>query len=425
MRTRNRRRPSALALFVCGLAALFYLYEFTLRVSIGVMLHQLMHDLAIEGAAIGFISSLYFYAYAPMQIPAGLLLDRYGPRLLLSVMIIVCASGALLFSFTDGILLASIARLMMGFGSAFAFVGVLLLIARWCPPHYFALIAGLTQLMGSVGAIAGEVPVHYAVYAVGWRHTMVYLAIFGFILAFILWASVRDHPRGMRDHHEGMLGKLSTWKCLKKVFKRPQTWWVSIHAFCCWTPVSIFASLWGASALQSLYFFSPALASSAIAMVWIGIACGSPFIGWLSDRIGKRKRLLVLACTIGMISTASILFLPLLTPMVFIALFFFGVGASGQSLTFAVVKENNPPAIVGTAMGFNNMAVVIGATIFQPLVGFMLRASGGIHVNGATHYAASAYREALVVMPIIYLIGIIISVWKVKETHCKPQYRTR
>lgn len=424
MRFRPIQRPPMIAGIICGLAALFYLYEFTLRVSIGVIVHDLMRDLNIHAAVIGTISAFYFYAYAPMQIPAGLLLDRYGPRLLLSVMLVVCALGAVLFSMTHGIWLASAGRFLMGFGSAFAFVGVLLLISRWYPPHYFAVLAGVTQLMGSMGAVSGEIPIAAAVEKSGWRPTMLALGLFGFALAVVLWLVVRDHPKGTRRRHEAMIAKLSTWKCLKKVVKKSQTWWVGLYAFTCWTPITVFASLWGVTALKSWYPISTTVASTLVSMVWFGIATGSPFIGWFSDRIGRRCVLLVLNSLVGIIATLLLLYVNLPMWALHIVLFLFGFAASGQSLTFGLVKENNQQTIVGTAMGFNNMAVIIGAAIFQPLVGyFLILGWDGQTVNHVPIYSGNDFRDAFLVLPCCYTLGLLVSLWKLRETYCKPQYK--
>ncbi len=143
------------------LATCFYLYEMILQVSPSAMANSIMRSLNTDAVGLSTISAFYFYAFAATQIPAGLLYDKYGPRLLMSLALLICAAGALLFASTLTIYTASLGRFMIGIGSAFSFIGILLLIVKWFPAHRFALIAGITQLMNSLGAICGEFPIAY------------------------------------------------------------------------------------------------------------------------------------------------------------------------------------------------------------------------------------------------------------------------
>ncbi|MDQ2995177.1 MAG: MFS transporter, partial [Pseudomonadota bacterium] len=144
---------------IVGLAGFYYIYEFYLRVMPSAITHELMRSFSIEASGLGLLSSLFFFGYAPMQIPAGLLFDRFGPRVLLTISVFLCGAGALVFGMTDSFTVACIARWVIGFASSFAFVGSLLLASRWIDAKYYAMIAGLVQFMGSFGAIAGEWPI--------------------------------------------------------------------------------------------------------------------------------------------------------------------------------------------------------------------------------------------------------------------------
>lgn len=184
------------------LAASFYLYEFMLQIAPGVMTFELMRDFNIQAAGLGVISAFFYYAYTPMQLPAGLFYDRFGPRILITFATLICASGALLFAATKITYIAAAGRFLMGIGSAFAFIGVLIIVANWFPPSYFALFAGITQLMGSVGAIVGETPLALAVDCFGWQKTLLLVAGIGFILALFIWLIVRDKPYSQSGQHK-------------------------------------------------------------------------------------------------------------------------------------------------------------------------------------------------------------------------------
>ncbi|MHA7840747.1 MAG: MFS transporter [Gammaproteobacteria bacterium] len=414
---------------VCILAGCFYLYEFILQVAPAVMTHELMRDLSVDAVGLGSIAAFYYLAYTPMQVPAGLLFDRFGPRALLALATFVCALGAIFFGVTHGAGLASVGRACMGFGSSFAFIGALVLLTRWFPPSLFALLAGVVQLMSSIGAITGEAPLAIAVQTYGWRSTTFWLGIAGMILALAIWLIVRDKPEyaveGAREENNASLSDepKSELTRLKEVCRNSQTWTVGLYSYLNWWPVTIFAALWGVPFLMQLHGISAAKAANACSMVWLGIGIGSPLVGWWSDKIGRRVLPLAVASVLGVISTVVVIYLdnvPFI--LVYVSLFIFGLAASGQSLSFALVRDNNSPSVVGTAIGFNNMAVVLGG-VFQSLIGVILQlAWDGNIINGVHAYSTYSYRLALSIIPICYIISALLCLKGLRESHCKDMY---
>lgn len=412
------------AIFICFLASVFYLYEFTIQVSPGVMTHELMSAFGVTSVGLGTIAAFFYYAYAPMQLPSGILYDRFGPRLLMPIAATICALGAFFFSITHSAIMASYGMFMMGLGAASAFIGVLILIARWFPPQYFAMLAGIAQLMSSVGAVFGEAPLASAVSHFGWRHSMFGLAVIGILLAIIMAVVVRDFPPGHapKPAKNNRSGKVM--KGLKHVLHSKQTWYVAIYSFCVWAPITVLGSLWGVPFIKHLYHTSTTVASSAISMIWIGIGIGSPLVGWISEKMLRRNFPLSVGALFGVISTFIIIYVPHI-PFVwmYVLLFCVGLGAWGQSLSFAVIKDISQPKYVGTAVGFNNMAVVAGGALFQPLVGYLLHLSWtGKMFDGAPLYTTISYQKAFWILPICYIIALILSWLMIKETHCRPSF---
>ena len=413
------------AYFICALSASFYCYEFFLQVSPGVMTHELMRDYSLDAASLGVVAAAYYYAYMPMMIIAGMLYDRLGPRLLLTIATLVCASGAFLFACSYFAVLAGIGRFLMGGGSAFAFIGTLVLISRWCPPKQFALLVGFTQLLGSIGAIFGETPLSLAVATFGWRETLLFMAGIGVLLAVVLVSFIRDRPPGQTVPKAGQLGH-NEWHNLKTVLCNPQIVWIALYSFLSWAPMPVFAALWGVPFLVTRYPISDAQGATLCVMAWIGVATTSPFIGWLSDRIHRRCVLTSTCALFGIISMFCAIYMTTI-PIWLMGVCIFGLGfaASGQSLAFALVKDNTHPYQVGTAIGFVNMCVVAGGAFFQPLVGFILkRGWSGEMIENAPVYSVSDYRKALLIIPICYTIAWLVSKLKLEETHCKPQWNT-
>jgi MFS family permease len=405
------------AYVISFLAASFYLYEFILQVAPSVMAQPMMRTFKVTAEGFGIISAFYFYAYAPMQLPAGLLFDRYGPRKLMTCALLLCAFGSFFFASTDSILTASAGRFLIGIGSAFSFIGVLVLISRWFPPNYFAILAGIAQLMSSVGAMFGEMPLAALVGHVGWRQASFILAGVGFLLAILLWVFIRDHPNEQTQAAPNRRFR-EEWKRLAEVCRKRYTWVTGSYAFCIWTPIAVFAALWGVPFLAEKYQVSVVVASGLCSMIWLGIGIGSPLLGWLSDRIHNRRIALSISSVFGLISTCILLYandIPF--AWMYAVLFFLGLGAGGQTVSFAVVKDNNPAHLVGTASGFNNLSVLIGGAIFQPLVGFILHRLDQWHlVNGIPVYTVGSYQKALFIMPLCFLLSLFIAIF-MRESH--------
>ncbi|KTC97462.1 major facilitator family transporter [Legionella geestiana] len=406
------------------LASSFYLYEFILQVAPAVMADSMMRTFKVTAEGFGIVSAFYFYAYAPMQMPAGLLFDRYGPRKLMTFALLLCAAGSFFFASTDSVLTASLGRFLIGMGSAFSFIGVLVLTSRWFAPQHFAILAGIAQLMSSVGAIFGEMPLAKLTEVVGWRNASFILAAIGVVLALLLWCKIRDYPhQTTQSLPERPLRE--EWKRLLEIWRHAHTWITGLYAFCIWTPIAVFAALWGVPYLQTKYGLSVVMASGLCSMIWIGIGVGSPLLGWVSDVCKSRRLALAISAMLGLIATILLLYVPSVSmTAMYAVLFMLGLGAGGQTVSFAVVKENNPPHLVGTASGFNNLSVLLGAAIFQPLVGVLLhRGHDWTIVNGLPVYTLMGYNKALLVMPLCFLVSLIVSVFIMRESH--PEHRSR
>lgn len=412
---------------IVGLASLFYVYEFYLRVMPSAMTQDLMRSFNTDAGGLGLITSLFFFGYAPMQIPAGLAYDRFGPRVLLTVSVFFCGASALLFGMTDNFYLACIARWVIGFTSAFSFIGALLLASRWYPAKYFAMIAGLVQFMGSMGAIAGEAPIAMLVEQIGWRPTAIWSAVGGLILAVLLGLIIRDvppdpinvakHTLNMNNHYN------NEWQRLRRVLGSKQTWAVAVYAFSTWTPISIFPGLWGVPFIMKLYNTSSSVATQAMIAAWLGTAVASPLTGWWSNRINSRNLPLTVCAVLNLVTSIAVIYLPLSWPMMIIMLFLFGCAAGAQTVTFGVVQDIHPPAVAGTAVGFNNMAVIAGGVILMPFVGYILDFVWDGHlINGVHDYTLENFRIALLMVPVCGLIGLAASLFMIKETHCLAQY---
>lgn len=417
------KKEFLVGLFVFILAALFLVYEMAIQVSPSVMTKELMKDFDIDAAALGWMSSVYFYSYTAMQIPAGLLFDRFGPRTILTAASLFCACGILFFSLTTSLYPAALGRFLMGVGSSFAFIGTLVVASRWFEKRFFPLFVGITQFLAMVGAIAGQAPLAKAVQVYGWRDLMLSLMVAGFVLVAIYIIFLRDHPR--HEFADGSSHEHSIFRHLYRVMKKGQSWFCAIYAFAGWGPIVMFAALWGVPYLSTRFNLSTFDATIGTVMMLAGCGSCAPFIGFLSSKIKRRKPILIFGSALGCICFSAIIFIPTLPYwLVCTILYFAGLATATHILTFALVRDNNPPDIVGSSIGFNNMAVVIGGAVLQPLGGYILNRywDGVTHVHGVPVYPLHAYEVSLSLIPLLYFIGFVVSLFFIKETYCKNTF---
>jgi len=394
--------PGLLPLLGWLVGSLFFFYAWILRVSPSVMVEELMRDFAVGGAIVGNLSALYFYGYAGMQIPVGLLLDRFGPRRLMTVAAGVVAVACLLFAWSDGLVGASVARFLIGAGCAFSLVGAMAVAGQWFPRERFALLAGLAMMFGMAGGIFGQAPLRVAVDATDWRTTMATVGVVGFGLMLAAWLFVRDRRRG-----SGGVG--AVFEGLRRVAANRETWLNAVAGLGSTGPLLAFAGLWGVPYLQAVHDIDRVTAGTVTSVTFIGWGIGAPLIGWFSDRIGKRRSPLIAGMILSALSLVAILYLPGI-PLWGVAVLCFGIGFGGsaQIVCFALVREHNLPQYSGTAIGMVNALVTGAGALFQPMIGWLLDLSwDGLMVDGARVYAIGAYNLAFGVLVAGCIVGIL------------------
>ncbi len=403
------------------LSAGFMFYKYAIEVSPSVMTNALMSTYQISGVQLGNLAACYFYAYLILQIPAGLLLDKFGPRRMTTLAIILCALGCILFARSDTFFIACLARFITGIGAAFAAVNCLKLIANWFPFRYFAFMAGLMMTLAMLGAVGGQAPLDAFIEAFDWRHAVEILGVAGLVLALLFFIVVRDRAPSHKTEWQVDSSKISLMKSLKRVLRNPQSWWLSIYSGFAFAPVMVFGGLWGVSFTSEAFSLTKNLAAQAVSLIFIGFAVGAPVFGWISDWMGKRKPVMLWGTIVALFAISAVIYAPnLSSSVVTILLFLFGFAISSFLLCFTMIREINLAFLAATAMGFMNAFDALLGAFSDPLTGKILdlRWDGKL-MEGARVFSVAAYKIAFLTIP-IYLVIALLCMFLIKETYCKP-----
>ena len=406
------------AVIIILLAASFYLYEFYMQIAPAVIHQELMRAFSIDATKLGILSACFYLSYTPLQVPAGLLLDRYSTRVILTCICAVFAFGVLLFAKAANLYVAGLARFIMGGAAAFAFISVLHLAARWVPLAQFAFFVGITEMMGSIGGYGGTEHVALLLKYFDWRVAISGFAYVGFILAILIALVVRNQPVMYRNIQSQKQHR-SVWHDLKTILNNKETWAIGTYSFFIWAPILAFG-FWGVEFLRLSYNLDKVAAARAVSFIWIGVIFIGPTIGWFSDFISRRCILMTIGALAGTIATAIVVFAPNISLIwLYILIFIIGFASAGQTLSFALIKDNNSPYTNSAANGFNNMVVVAGGFVFQPLIGRILDITWqGAMQNGVPVYSLHGYQIAFLILPICYFIAMLASMFFIKETRC-------
>lgn len=419
--------PLRVAWFVWGLGALFYLMAFFQRVAPAVMTAELMREFEISAAALGNLSAFYFYSYVAMQIPTGIIADLWGPRRLLSLGACIAGIGTLVFALGPNFVWACTGRFLIGGSVAVAFVGLLQVANNWFPARYFAFVSGVALFFGIVGAVCAGPPLRLLVNHYDWRTIIFGSAIFTFLIAAAIWLFVRDHPheKGYRDRRPvneagNRSWRLSTLTGIFEVFSTRNALLLFFIPGGIVGSVLTFSGLWGVPYLANHHDLTTTQASALTSAVLVAWAMAGPFFGWLSDRIGRRKRLYIVGCSVSLAGWTAAFCIPDISIRVLsVALLIAGFGSGCMIIGFAFAKESVPAHLSGTVSGTINMGVMMGPMLLQPLMGLVLDSRWqGKFLNGVRCYGPDAYRAGFFLLLGWVALSLLLLLFT-RETYCR------
>jgi MFS family permease len=400
---RVRLRQTSWGVWLGWLVATFAgLYQFLLQISPSVMIPELSQSFHLDELGVSLLSSSFFYTYILCQIPAGVLIDYFKARrvltIFLSLMAIVCAT----FSQAQSLWVAETSRILMGLFAAPFAVSAFYLAAHTLPERFFAIIVGLTETLAMAGSAIGQILMARGVLAVGWRHTLLIMAFIAVFLAICAFFFIRDE----KDRHVISTPRGFHLSDTIAMLKMPQAWINGLFCGLTFGVIAAFGSFWAIPYLMTAYHVPLHRAAEASSMIFLGAGLGAPLIGWLTHHFSAR--LLMMGCTVGTLIVSSILlYMPITFGMAFLLMMLLGFFSAVYLLPFAVMRDITPSHMRGTVMGYvNMMCILIGSPVLQPLIGWIL----SIHTSSSL----SAYHHALSVIPLSLVIALGLA-WMVQE----------
>lgn len=365
----------------------------------GVLSSQLMHELKLNATSLGMLSGFYYWTYTAFQIPSGLLYDTYPKHWIIGLAFLICALGGTVFACATALSTAVAGRLLMGAGSAFAFVGVLVVGSSVFPKRYFNAIAGTTQFVGAMGAMLAQSPLQFASRHFGWRAAILSISLFGITSALLTLRALRRLSPPIPT------GSSNLWKHLQHVCRQRRAWQIAVCACFCWGPMLGFSSLWGIPFLIHVQHTTPSQAAHLIELSWLAVAVFAVLLGLWADRIQQQRLPMLCAISAGIIALITIYSeKPLCHGLQALCMIGLGAACTSVTLTFPWIKSLYSKPYQATALGFNNTWLVVSGLIFQPLMGWIINLQ-----HHASHYVQnytnSDYKHGLATLIISFAIA--------------------
>ena len=410
----NPAKVSGYRWVVFGLLAFGYLLVYFHRLCPAVVAVDMQTDLGTGGALLGFLAAAYFYPYALMQIPSGLLSDSWGPRKTITVFFTLAGAASIFLGLVESTGWAILARGLVGLGVAMLFVPTMKVMTHWFPTAQFARMTGILMAVGGMGAYSASRPLAWLSDQIGWRGSFVAIGVATLLMAAAIWLLVRNKPEDMglpavnppAQDNTGDSPVIGLVQGMRMVLSSGAFWVLAAWFFFSFGIFFSFGGLWGGPYLMQVYGLDKAEAGNILGMLALAMIVGGPFLSWLSDKVFySRKKVIVLASvvTLGLTVLLAFFTAALSRPVLYLLCFLMGMFNSAVVVVaFTSVKELFPVAIAGTSVGLVNLFPFLGGAVAPPILGAILESFG----KTGAGYPAAAYAQAFRVYFFLALIAL-------------------
>lgn len=416
---------SVRAWVVCISASLFFFYEFIQMNMFNAISGALMHSFHINASGLSRMSAFYFIANVIFLFPAGILLDRFSTKRVILLALAVCIGSTLLFSMAKAEGIATFFRFLTGIGSAFCFLSVIRLATRWFQASHLAMVTGLAVTIAMAGGMVAQTPFGWLASVLTWRHALWVDAGLGGLIFIVIALLVRDYPPGVAEQHQQEIADLrhmGYWKSMGLAFLKLQNWLGGIYTSLMNLLLVVLGGLWGAAYLFYAHGVTKSQATNITMVLFLGTIIGSPVVGWLSDKMQRRRPLMIIGALVSFALSLVLIFVVHITaPMLALLFFLLGVSTSTQIIGYPIVAESSFAAITAMSVSVVNITTQGGVAVFQPLYGHLmdLHAKYISHSTGRT-YSGNDFSWAMLIFPVAFIVACFAAI-ALTETYCKPR----
>ncbi|MBS0285765.1 MAG: MFS transporter [Proteobacteria bacterium] len=406
--------------FIWGLAAFFFFAHYVVRVTPGHISEELQLAFEISKSELGILGMSFYIPYVLMQMPIGYLVDRFGSRALLTAAVLICSVSSFIFANSEIVSTAMLSRILLGFSSATAFIGALKLITVWFDARKLALLVGITQALGMVGAAVGGHLVPVLNDKIGWEDSFRLYGVVFFALSILIFSVVRNSPQNTTSSLNAAISTTKiTFTQIKSVLLSKYTWINALYAGFIYAPTDCLGEFWGKEFLRNIHHLDSHSASHSIAYLFFGWAIGGPIAGWLADHVGRRP-VMIGSAILGFILLPIVFYVPNIPlPLISTIVFIYGLTNTGLIASYTAAGELHDKSLGGFSMAIANMfSVLVGAGLMWVL-GALLDWSAAKNLaftpQGALMHSAQDYQYATIVITGCLFLAIICSFFT-KET---------
>lgn len=406
-----------------------YLFVYFHRLSLSVVANDLAKEFQASASVIGLLGSVYFYCYAIMQFPAGLLSDSLGPRKIITVSMLVASAGSVLFGFAPNIAIAFVGRILVGVGVSCVFIPIMKIQSQWFKVREFALMTGITKGSGGIGVFAATWALALMVQHMGWRVSFMSIGVCTLVISALVWIFVRDRPADKgwpsiaqienKEESTPVSQKIPLLEGARQVVSEKYFWALAMFFLFDYGIFFGFGALWAGPYLMDVYGITKAETGSILSMMAWGMILGSPLMSILSDNVFKsRKKPCMLSMAILVVQIIFLIKYPYNLSHLSLCIFFFVFAIFGSSpvvLGYTNAKELFPIEITGTSVGAANIFPFLGGAIFMPLMGHVL---DSFPKTAPGQYPLEAYNVLLLIVLVSGVLALM-STFFMKETFPK------
>lgn len=411
-----QNKLSTTGLLVWLTCALFFLYEFLLRTVIGTFQAPIMCDLELTSLQYSILSStIYLVVYGGMQLPVGLIVDNLGLKKSLLIGCIICAISTTLFANSTSYSMALIARMLMGAGSAFGFICLIVSVFEWLPAKNRGFYIGFSSFLGTMGPMLAAGPLDSVACSdsvISWRLIFNILGLAGVGIAVLIFLFVKNNQQ-----HTGSYTILKKPESIRirltKLFLRKEPWLIAMYSASVYFVLEYLSENEGKTFIMTKGFGSN-FASYMITLSWLGYAIGCPMLGYFSDKTQRRKWVVILAAFLCVVSILLITY-SLNNYIVVLGFILLGIGAGGQSVGLALMAEYFKRSFVAMGISLNNALLMLFGALNAPLIGIVLDKSSDFKLEHGDYY------QAFSILVSFTSISLVISIFFIKETYCKSK----